>query len=266
VAKVLAIAPIFLLGASSYGLATPIPKGFNSILDRSGVQAYRRDLGDGRSEYVTVVNLKRGKITHIIGTVSQTPHGKIERKSLLGLWDLAAKNKPKNTTLQILVNGTFFSQKLDPAPLAFGLKVGRKVVSYGYGLDEFPGLLRIFGFNDRKAAIANLNDAKIFDNSFPNLVGALDSTANKSADKYLPRTFVGIKDTDGDRNYETVIFYSSSAVRQIDASHTLDSFGVQKKVMLDGGSSTGLTIDGVVYIQPNRTIPHAIAIYASQPK
>jgi hypothetical protein len=99
---------------------------------------------------------------------------------------------------------------------------------------------------------------------FPEVVGALDVNADKYATRYLPRTFVGVRDVNGDRIQETVLLYSSNYARQIDASRVLKDFGASAQAMLDGGSSTGIIVDGQPLISTNRSIPHAIAVYAGK--
>jgi hypothetical protein len=262
--KTVPILLVYLSLGANCATATPISEGFKLVFSEPGVEFYQRGLPIHQSEYVTVVRLDRGSIANIISTISDAPDGKLERKSLLDFWNLASQKKTENTKLKVLINGTFFSQKLDPTPIAFGLKVGGKVISYGYGLDEFPGLIKILGFDSQKAFIVSYNRPNDLDIETPNLMGGLDATANKSASKYLPRTFAGVKDEDSEGFNETVIFYSSPAARQIDASNVLDSFGAKEKVMLDGGSSTGLIVNGVTYIKANRSVPQTIAIYASR--
>jgi hypothetical protein len=262
--KTAAIALSCLLSGANNANANQTPEGFELVFSHSGVQFYQRSLPIRQQEYVTVVRLDRGKIANVIGTVSEAPDGKLERKSLLQFWGLAAKENTQNNELKVLVNGTFFSQRFDPAPIAFGLKVAGNVVSYGYGLDEFPGLIKIFGFGNKKAFIDDYNNLQDLDSKTPNFIGGLNVTAGKSSEKYLPRTFVGVKDEDNNGINETVIFYSSAAARQREASNVLDTFGANNKIMLDGGNSTGLIVNGVTYIKANRTVPQAIAIYASQ--
>jgi hypothetical protein len=243
--------------------AATIPEGFEKIVGDRGVQVYKKNAVSGRSDYVTVVNLRQGKIGNLTGAFTDLPNGKIERKSMNAFWNDAVRQNNSTRKARVVVNGTFFSQKYNPTPIAFGLKVAGKTVSYGYGLDEFPNLITTFTFNSSTAtASIQPYNRTAFDRDFSDVVGALDPVANKSADKYLPRTFVGILDEDGDGNLETVIFYSSNSARQIDAVNTLKSFGTSSEAMLDGGSSTGLIINGRTYIKAGRTIPQAIAIYA----
>lgn len=262
--KTVAIAIVLVAIASNSSSASPIPAGFKLVFSESGVEFYQRNSQPSVSEYVAIADLNRSSIANIIGKVDGAPDGKLERKYLQDFWDDAVKQNGENRKVKVLFNGTFFSQKLDPSPIAFGLKVEGNVASYGYGLDEFPGLIKIFGFDSATAFISDYQNRESFKIRTPNLVGALDSKANKSAQKRLPRTFVGVKDANGDNINDTVIFYSSNSAKQADAVRVLKSFGAIEKVMLDGGSSTGLIVNGRTYINPSRTIPHAIALYAGK--
>jgi hypothetical protein len=256
---------VLLLHSIDSAAAVTVPEGFEKILSDRGVQVYKKNAGSGRANYVTVVNLQPGAIGNLTGAFTDLPNGKIERKSMNTFWNDAVRQNTSNRQARVVVNGTFFSQKYNPTPIAFGLKVAGTTVSYGYGLDEFPNLITTFAFNSSTATAGIQPYNRVtFDRDFPDVVGALDPVANKSADKYLPRTFVGILDDDGDGNLETVIFYSSTSARQIDAVNTLKSFGTSSEAMLDGGGSTGLIINGRTYIKAGRTIPQAIAMYAGK--
>jgi hypothetical protein len=245
--------------------AVPVPCGFKEIVSDTGVKVYKKDNELGKSEYVTVVNLNSGSISNLAGEFINAPNGEVSRKSITDFWDDAVKQNTTTRKAKVVVNGTFFSQNNTPSPIAFGLKVAGTTISYGYGIDEFPNLITTFSFNSLKgtASIQPYNKLT-FDNFIPDVVGALAPTANKSADKYLPRTFVGVRDDDGNGSNETVILYSSASARQVDASDVLTKFGANSIAMLDGGSSTGLIIDGETYINYGRTVPQAIAVYAGR--
>lgn len=62
--------------------------------------------------------------------------------------------------------------------------------------------------------------------------------------------------------FETVLVFSSTAARQIDAANTLKSFGANRVAMLDGGGSTGLVVEGKNLIDSGTAVPHAIAFYS----
>ncbi|PAX45739.1 phosphodiester glycosidase family protein, partial [Brunnivagina elsteri] len=217
-------------------------------------------------EYVTVVNTKKGTINNLTGTVEGNREGKIKKQLLTQFWQDAVKQNTSSRKARVIVNAAFFSQNNEPTGIAFGLKVNSRLITYGYAIgNEYPGQIRTFAFNSQQgfADIANYAP-ETFDSSTPDVVGGLDVNANKSAASNLPRTFVGVRDDDGDRLKETVILYSSNYARQIDASNVLKSFGVSDMVMLDGGSSTGLIVDGKPLIATNRPIPHILAVYAGK--
>ncbi len=250
--------------------AVPVPSGFKLILTGTGVSVYKKDYPGGQPDFVTVVDLRKGSLINLTGTVQDVPkdpNDKIWKKSFNDFWSDAKAKETATRKARVVVNGTFFSQNDNPTPIAFGLKVGGKVISYGYGLNEFSGLIRTLSF-DVSAAKAMIDpyEKLTFNGTITDVIGALDPAANKQASSWLPRTFVGVRDDDNNGTVETVIFFSSKYARQKWASDILTSFGASKKAMLDGGTSTGLMIDGNSrsYITPGRTIPHAIAIYSGK--
>jgi hypothetical protein len=100
--------------------------------------------------------------------------------------------------------------------------------------------------------------------SSPDLVGALDVTANKGSLNSVGRTFVGVRDDDADGNFETMLVYSSGAATQPQAASVLTASGAQQQAMLDGSGSTFLVVDGVTRIPTDgRLVPQAIAFYGS---
>jgi hypothetical protein len=44
----------------------------------------------------------------------------------------------------------------------------------------------------------------------------------------------------------------------------LSGFGAGSKMMLDGGTTTGLIVNGTSYIAPGYAIPHAFVIYSGK--
>jgi Phosphodiester glycosidase len=245
--------------------AQPIPKGFQEILQESGVQVYQKDYSGRQSDYVTVVNLEKGTIRNLTGSVTGATTG-IKKKLLSEFWEDAVNKNTSRQKAKVVVNGAFFSTNDDPTGIAFGLKISGNTISYGYGIGkEYIGQVRIFSFNSQQAS-ANIQsyDKRIFDSSTQDVVGGLDVTANKYPERNLPRTFVGVRDRDGNGTKETVILYSSSYARQIDADNILTDFGASATAMLDGGGSTGLIVDGKPLILTRRKLPHAIAVFAGK--
>jgi Phosphodiester glycosidase len=246
--------------------APPIAKGFQHILQEPGVEVYQKDYPGRQSDYVTVVNLEKGTIRNLTGSVTGATSGKVKKKLLGEFWQDAVNKSTSISKAKVVVNGAFFSTNDDPTGIAFGLKIGGNTISYGYGIGkEYIGEVRIFSLNSQQAS-ANIEsyDKRIFDSSTPDIIGGLDATANKYAERSLPRTFVGVRDRDGNGTKETVILYSSSYARQIDADNILTDFGAIATVMLDGGGSTGLIVNGKPLILQQRKLPHALAVFAGK--
>jgi Phosphodiester glycosidase len=245
--------------------ALPIPIGFKLMLSETGLQVYKKDYANRNSDYVTAVNLEKASIRNLIGTAEGTPNAMVKKKLPSEFWEDAVKQNTPKRKAKVVVNASFFSTNDDPTGIAFGLKLGGSTISYGYAIaKEYPGQIGTFSFNPDQG-IANIQSyAKETFDSMPDVVGALDVVANKSAFSYLPRTFVGVRDNDGNGTKETVIFYSSSYGRQIDASNVLTGFGASATAMLDGGGSTFLIVNGNSLISTERKVPHAIAVYAGK--
>ncbi|MCA1991362.1 MAG: ricin-type beta-trefoil lectin domain protein [Coleofasciculus sp. S288] len=248
-------------------LAQTIPSGFNNILDDTGVRVYKKDYSGGEPDYVTVVDLRRATIRNLTGSYSNE---NVERKSLSSFWNDAVAMNTATAKAKVVINGTFFrNDSSTTTKISFGLKVRNNKISYGYGLGEFPSLIRTLSFNSFGASASiQSHSNSTFDGSTPDVVGALDVAANKSASRNVARTFVGNIDSDGNGVAETLLLFSTKYATQAAADNVLKAFGATTRIMLDGGGSTGLIIDGNSnsYIPTNRTLPHAIAVYAGKPE
>lgn len=245
-----------------------IPSGFYSIASDTGVALYRKDYSGGQPDFVQVISLNQGATVRLLNgaIVDQGlgvgPFGgnnpTFRRQSLQDAWNgLSAAN----TGAFCIVNGQFFSTNSDPTPLAFPLKKDGIIVSDGYGsLREFQGqLLMLEIWNDR-ADIRTLSKDALYQSSAPNILGGLDEKADKGVYTYTGRTFVGIDDADNDGKYEKIYIFSSKYARQVDAASALRSFGADKVIMFDGGSSTQLLCKNSTYIASSRTIPQTIGV------
>jgi hypothetical protein len=138
------------------------------------------------------------------------------------------------------------------------LKANDRVINYGYGLNEFPGLNRTIAWNSAQKKIEITNYRRsTFDSSFPDVVGALEPEAGENSIRFLPRTFLGIKSN-------KILIFSSNSARAIDAVNTLQQFGAESIAMLDGGGSTGLIVDGKEILKANTRVPHAIVLYSDR--
>ncbi len=245
--------------ASSGASPLKVPVGYQRLLDTPGIKVFKSQ----RADYVSIIDLHHAEAIDLTGKYTDAPNGKIAPRSMSQFWqDSIRKNTPQRRAL-VVINGAFFAKYNQPTGIAFGLKSAGKIISYGYGLNEFPGLNKTIAWNNRtnQARIDDYDRATFNDSRFPEVVGALDPTAGKRANRELGRTFIGIKDSNGDGKHETVLVFSSKAAKQIDAVKALQSFGATAVVMLDGGGSTGLVIAGDRAIDSGTSVPHAIGFY-----
>ncbi|AFY55960.1 hypothetical protein Riv7116_3506 [Rivularia sp. PCC 7116] len=242
--------------------AIPATCGFQSVLKAPGVKVYYKNRQSSKKEFITVIQTTKAQIENLTGTVFSIPASKVSKKTLSQFWQDAISKNTSTRKAKVVINGTFFSTKQNPTGIAFGLKARGNIVTYGYGIaNEYPGEIRTFSFNPQAGNAQIQPYSTEWFRRFPEVVGALDANANKAATKYLPRTFVGVRDDNGDNLNETVIFYSSNYARQIDAKNALTCFGANASAMLDGGGSTGIIVDGKPLIDTPRKIPHAIAVF-----
>ena len=262
VVKILMQVDIF----SYFNLTAPIavPAGFHAVLNQTGIKVYQKNYFNGAPDFVTVVDLQAATLRNLTGTVTGEA---IDRKPLSRFWQDAVSQNVDNFKAQVVLNGTFFgNNRNEVSEIAFGLKAKGTLINYGYGLDEYPGLNKTFAFHSF-AANAQIQPYRhtTFD-AFPDVIGALTAQADKSASRRLGRTFVGAINPNKDLVSDTVLFFSSAASTQAHAETVLKQFGATAIAMLDGGGSTGLIVDGVAQIDSDRSLPHAIAIYADKPE
>jgi Phosphodiester glycosidase len=248
--------------------AVPIPAGFRLILSDVGVRVYQKDYAGGSPDYVTILDLRRGTLRNFTGNVSNNET--IFPRTLGRFWTDAVAQNTYGRKAKVALNGTFFAVKDQRVPtaegIAFGLKADWWRMSYGYAVQsEYPNLIRTLAFDsDFGSSSIQPYSRGTFDSGIPNVVGGLDPTANKDKYSNIPRTFVGVRDDNNDGHSETVIFFSSAYATQAWAVKILESFGAGSKMMLDGGGSTGLIVDGVTKINPQRQLPQVFIICAGR--
>lgn len=249
-----------LIADRSTGGDRGISAKYQPILTTPGVRVFKNS---ERESYITIVDLNRAEAIDLTGKYTDAPNGKIAPRSMTQFWQDSVSQNTSKRQAKVVVNGAFFAKYNQPTPIAFGLKTAGTVISYGYGLDEFPGLNKTVAWsNTTKDVRIEDYDRATFDNpQFSEVVGALAQTAGKRANRELARTFIGVKDGDGDGKNETIIIFSSKAAKQIDAVAALESFGASRVAMLDGGGSTGLVVDGKRTIDSGTAVPHAIGFY-----
>ena len=242
---------------------------YQKILHQDGVRVYQSLLIKysqsqvKKQEYITVIDTRKATIKNLTGNITGNNNSKISKKILSNFWQDALELNTASHKVVAMVNGAFFSTNDNPTDIAFGLKTDNNLITYGYAIaKEYPGQIRAFAFRPFSGIARIQNYTKQLFSHFPEVLGALHPLADKSSQKYLPRTFIGVSDLDNNGTQESVVLYSSNYARQIDAIKVLRDFRCRTIAMLDGGGSTGLIVNGRSLISTNRPIPHAIAVYA----
>jgi len=262
---------LVLLVAIASGYQQPIqanPADFKEIKAALGVRLYNHHL-----DYVQIINLSQGaSIKFLHGQITQPGQGrgayrgndpKFNFENIAQAW---ANFATANQNAFSIINGQFFRpNKESDTNLAFPVKVNGKVVSDGYaGKGEFPQQQLLLEVWQDRANITPFDCSDVlYASSAPNIIGGLAPDANKGINKQVGRTFIGVKDRNADGNYETLLIFSSKASSQPHATETLKAFGADKVIMLDGGSSSHLIVQGTTFVESNRTIPQTIGVMSS---
>jgi hypothetical protein len=251
--------------APALNLSTlPVPSGFRLILSGNGIRVYRKDYAGGQPDYVTAVDLRYAYVANLTGPYSGAPNARISKRTIAQLVTLGKARNTSTRQLITVVNGTFFDTNSDPAAIAFGLKRDNVLLSTGYGVGrEYPGLIRTLSFSADYTSASIQSWAGSTFTSAPEVVGGLDVTASKSPYSYVPRTFVGVRDGNGDGRAETLLVFASKYARQPDAATVLRNFGARQMIMLDGGASGALWLSGST-VYSGRTVPHGIGLYSGK--
>jgi Phosphodiester glycosidase len=246
-------------GCSNFSLnqaaTTAAPQATPTVTESEVAPGIKMFANAAKKFYVAEIDLSKAELRSLTGAIA--PGGKVSQMKFEEFW---AKNNSKNN-LQVLINGTFFQTYDKPTGIAFGLKQDTKVITYGYGLKEFPNQTVTVAWSQGRISI-DLYSRRTFDGAMPNVVGALAANAGKNADKSLPRTFIGVKDLRDDGAYRTVLLFSSAGAAQSEAEEVLQKYGAVKVAMLDGGASTGLMVGGKVMMQPKTKLPQTIGVFS----
>jgi hypothetical protein len=261
---------LFHLAVADTSRATvPVPSGFTLDKSYTGVRVYKKAYSGGAPDYVAIVDLRYASLSSFTGWAYNTPDsGTVERRTLRTHWNNAVGQNTSSRVARVAINGTFFDPNNNPSGIAFGLKANWWQMSYGFAIDkEYPGkeltLAYDSGFGSSSIQAYNKD---MFNWGIPDLVGGLDNSANKDGKRnsYIARTYVGVRDDNGDGHSETVIFFASAYATQDWAVNILSGFGAGSKMMLDGGGSTGLIVNGVDYISSSRSIPQSFIVWSGK--
>jgi hypothetical protein len=250
-----------------------VPAGFHPVMHDAGVQLFRKDYTNGTPDYVEVIRLDQGATIQLMyGDVTESRPGKgayggddprFLSRTIQQYWDDFSSAE---STAFCATNGQFFYMKEYPTRLPLPLKVGGKVISDGYGINQFPGKKLMLEIWDDHAQITSLSQEALYNSTAPDIVAGLAEDAPKNIKKYVGRTFVGVVDQDGDGESETVLLFNTRTARQVDAAGTLYNFGASRVMMLDGGGSTQLICKGEPLITTDRYIPQALGVLAASPE
>ncbi|NMG61203.1 hypothetical protein E1H12_22495, partial [Geitlerinema sp. P-1104] len=166
-----------------------------------------------------------------------------------------------------VTNGQFFGSR--PLQLAFPLKADGIIYSGGYaGLGEYPGEKQMLIIQGQQAWILPFPEVGYPENPLfspiPNLLVGLDEWADKGIKRAVGRTFIGVGDRNQDGTSEILWIFNSPAATQLRAARVLRALGAQAVMMLDGGGSTQLVVQGVERLRSRdrtpRAIPHSLGV------
>lgn len=240
-----------------------IPSGFQSYASYRGIVVYQKLYRGGQPDYVTVIDLNLAGVRSISGTSTGSPAGSalVRRLSLVTAptwWE----NMNRVSDSRVAINGSFFETNASPTRLTFGLREQRRTISYGYGLNEYPGRTHMLVFDQAETScdLIPWNGAEF--SRRDTIIGVLDPSVDKGASSYIPRTCIGITDWIPGRGYTKTLFYSTAYGRQAEGVNMLRNFGAEKVALLDSGGSTGLVIDRRVILRPLRSVPHILVAYS----
>ncbi|WP_159784766.1 phosphodiester glycosidase family protein [Sodalinema gerasimenkoae] len=171
-----------------------------------------------------------------------------------------------------VTNGQFFGSQ--PLQLAFPLKADGIIYSGGYaGLGEYPGEKKMLMIQGQQAQILPFPEVGYPENPLfspiPNLLVGLDEWADKGIKRAVGRTFIGVGDRNQDGTSETLWIFNSPAATQLRAARVLRALGAQEIMMLDGGGSTQLVVQGIERLRSRdrtpRAIPHSLGVILPRP-
>ena len=265
------ISPNFYRSKFSLNLVdNSVVNEWENILESPGIKLYRQD-----EEYVQLINLSEGaSIQFIYGKMQYLNRGQgayggdepqLERQTVEQFW---SEMSPINSQLFCLSNGQFFRNDRNASTgLAFPVKSNGKVVSDGYaGEIEFPREKLILAVWENRAEIVPFHPLYLRLSTAPDAIVGLKEDADKGVLNETGRTFMGVKDIDGDRLNETVLIFTAKKATQTHAAEVLKNFGATAVLMLDGGGSTQLFCQGTSYVNSPRTVPQAIAVFSGGQK
>lgn len=245
----------------------PPPAGFEVTRVGRGFAVYRRDGGGVATDWVTVVDLRVARVESVLGDWVGPPTSTIAQRAVLAHWDDAVRRGPSlGARARVLINGAYFSPTADPSPLTHGLQVGGAVVSYGYGLLEYPGHNALVAWSNEAGRAEVLPWNILAFERYRELVGAFTSDVPRPDNATATgRTLAGVRDLDGDGAPDALLFFASASADVAEAASGLEAFGATATAMWSGGGTSTLVLDGVEVVSPVRPMPHMVAVFEPEP-
>ncbi len=265
-------------GRSQNILIQPQTAGYVVHAFQKGVVTFRKDYPGGSPDYVTQVNLKEARVISVIGPTVNPGLGQgvfggnnpeLDRLLVFDFWGQAVNFLGARAFAAI--NAGFFNTVMNPTPLAFPLKQRRQIVSDGYGSTteyQAPLGIRILKLKGSTAKIESYPDSNAMGTDLhdplqaPHMIAGLATTVDKSMNSFVGRTFIGLAKAHNGLHY-TLMIFSSAYASQAWAENVLinDFLCVPGQLlMLDGGGSTQLTIQGQQEVSSARTVPHVLVV------
>jgi hypothetical protein len=255
------------------------PAGYRTFHSVTGVACHEKIVAGGQPDYVCELNLDRGRLRTVHGSsASAAPEYQFQQTSAASLWSSASRLNTATSTRAVMFNASMFSPAANPTGTAFPYKQDRSdtpgqagsLLNYGYTSHPLTRLLSVWSNRGSISAYTNSpGDRQAYaQSSARDVIAGLDPSAQGySPNSWIPRTFTGLKDSDGNGTQETVLVYASRMATQAYATTELMSgFGAApgSVVMFDGGGSTALYVNGVAKIDQGRRIPNAIVFYSGR--
>jgi hypothetical protein len=245
------------------------PAGWTHLRSAPGVAFCRKVFvrrGAQVIDYLTVMNLKRGARLANAYRVDalatpRRPSPKFSAVTVADWWVLS-RSKPN---LFCTVNGAFFESYNYPTELSFPLRdQGTLITMGGSGKDYSRAIFVWTGTYASIQPYAGL--PRRFDAGYqvlgPTSVVGFEGHYGRNGGG--AHTFVAVKDVDGDRAAETVMFYVTFEGTPLEVGDVIARELRAKAFMqFDGGGSTQLQCSPTNGDSRGRRVPHAFAIYAA---
>lgn len=230
--------------------------------------------------YVTVVDLSSGaRIRNMYQFAGSAGSASNPNPLFVGrdirewwAWSPNVANKPAGALFG-MTNGAFFSGSYpgNPADHRFSFPMKDRGLLRTIGGDHNPANpLREFRMNDADAGIEyypqnpnSWDQVNSLLGRFTSVVGLHPGTTD---DGVKGRTYLGLRDNNGDGRYETVYIFSSRAATKPDAYNSLTNyFRTVVNIQFDGSGSAQMMCRGNEYVVSTdigrRNVPHGFAIY-----